>query len=444
MGLFDKIFGTDLQLENQPDVKFGRYTDAYKSNAQYDAWEQSIESYEAKMYLASYDYFFKYLRDENIGNVNHSEKNGVITFEIFQGSKKLIGTADINKVSVISKVAHTTNPNIGFMRRLMEKNYFLKFSRFALDNENNLVIIFNSDSIVASPYKLYYAIKEVATHADKQDDLLLDEFETLTPVDVSHVNDLPIAEKEVKYHFIQNKIKETLGVIEKTSLDLNQYPGALAYLYMDLNYRLDYLTKPEGFAMETMERIHRSYFEKDDKSIGQKNVSIKKDLKEMLGRSKEDYFKELYLINSTFGVTSPVDHSRVASFIDGEVVHMDWYFEQGHKEIAMAIPGYIVGYCFFNYGLPKPIHAFFHLYYQIVEAKYFRDLGFKLNYYDEAKGSFDKRAITKSIRYIVSENENRFPKLNPKTSDLNFDNIVVFAKSYLCMIRDLNMMRKDQ
>ena len=443
MGIFDKIFGTDLQLENQPDVKFGRYTDAYKSNAQYDAWEQSIESFEAKKYLESYDYFFKYLRDENIKNVHHTEKDGVITFEIFQGSKKLTGTANAQKVTVISKVAHTDKPNIGFMRRLMEKNYFLKFSRFALDNDNNLVIIFNSDSVVASPYKLYYAIKEVATHADKQDDLLLDEFESLTPVDVSHINDLPIAEKEVKYQFIQSSIKDTLNIVETTSLDLNQYPGALAYLYMDLNYRLDYLTKPEGFAMETMERIHRSYFEKDDKSVGQKNIAIKRDLKEMLERSKEDYFKELYLINSTFGVTSPVDHARVASFIDGELGHMDWYYEQGHKEIAMAIPGYVVGYCFFNFGLPKPVHAFFHLYYQIVESKYFSELGFTLNYYDEAKKSFDKRAIVKSIKYIVSENENRFPKLNPNTSSLNFNNLELFAKSYILMVRNLNMMRKD-
>lgn len=443
MGIFDKIFGTDLQLEKQPDVKFGRYTDAYKSNAQYDAWERSIEAFEDKKYLDAYDQFFKYLKDENVANVHHEESNGVISFEIFQGSKKLTGTADLNKITVMSKVAHTKNPNIGFMRRLMEKNFFLKFSRFALDDDNNLVIIFNSDSIVASPYKLYYAIKEVATHADKQDDLLLDEFDSLTPVDVGHVNDLPIAEKEVKYHFIQNKIKDTLNTVDTTTLDLNSYPGALAYLYMDLNYSLDYLTKPEGFVMETMERIHRSYFEKDDKSVAQKNITIKKDLKEMLGRSKEDYFKELYLINSTFGVTSPVDHDRVASFIDGELGHMDWYFEQGHKEIALAIPGYVVGYCFFNFGLPKPIHAFFHLYYQIVESKYFKDLGFTLNYYDEMTKTFDKRVIIKSIRYIVSENENRFPKLNPDTRSLNFDNLVSFAKSYILMVRNLNMMRKD-
>jgi len=393
--------------------------------------------------MKSYDYFFKYLRDDNISNVHYTESNGVISFDIFQGSKKLTGTADNNKMTVVSKVAHTKNPNIGFMRRLMEKNYFLKFSRFALDDDNNLVIIFNSESIVASPYKLYYAIKELATHADKQDDLLLDEFDSLTPVDVSHINDLPIIEKEVKFNYIQNKIKDTLNIVDTTKLDLNQYPGALAYLYMDLNYRLDYLTKPEGFVMETMERIHRSYFEKDDKSIAQKNIAIKRNLKEMLDRSKEDYFKEFYLINSTFGVTSPVDHDRVASFIDGELSHMDWYSEQGHKEIAMAIPGYIVGYCFFNFGLPKPIHAFFHLYYQIVEYKYFKDLGFTLNYYNENKKTFDKKAIIKSIKYIVEENVNRFPKLDPNTGKLDFNNLAVFVKSYILMIRNLNMMRKD-
>ena len=61
------------------------------------------------------------------------------------------------------------------MRRLVESNYVLEYSRYGLDDDDNLVIKFDTSALDASPYKLYYALKEVAANADKQDDLLLDE-----------------------------------------------------------------------------------------------------------------------------------------------------------------------------------------------------------------------------------------------------------------------------
>ena len=41
------------------------------------------------------------------------------------------------------------------------------------------------------------------------------------------------------------------------------------------------------------------------------------------------------------------------------------------KGTAMAIPGYIVGYCLFNYAIPKPDKDFFFLYYQIMYGTFF-------------------------------------------------------------------------
>ena len=91
--------------------------------------------------------------------------------------KKAVGKANIEKVTIEAKIAKTDTLNIGFMRRLLERNFQLRYSRFALDEENNITIRFDTSVLDGSPYKLYYALKELTTNADKLDDLLIDDLD---------------------------------------------------------------------------------------------------------------------------------------------------------------------------------------------------------------------------------------------------------------------------
>ena len=245
------------------------------------------------------------------------------------------------------------------------------YARFGLDNENNITIVFDSFTLDASPYKLYYAIRELAVNADKHDDLLIDEFEELQALENNHLIDLSEKEKSVKFDFIIDKIKSVLADIENGKLDANQYPGGISYLLLDLIYKLDFLTKPEGFMMEALERMNRLFFAKDGKSAEQKNMILQKEMKALVERSKEEYFKEMYRVKTTFGITSPVTHERVSGLIDEVLHHMDWYNENDHENVALAISGYIVGNCLFNYAVAKPIKELYTLYYGIVEPEYF-------------------------------------------------------------------------
>ena len=137
-----------------------------------------------------------------------------------------------------------------------------------------------------SPYKLYFALKELATKADKQDDLLVEEFESLTFTEISHLKGIPEPEKEAKYQFIQSKIKEVFDELKSGVWDEKEYPGAVAYLFLNLTYKLDYLTKPEGFMMESLERIHRLYFSNNQPNTDDKNAILKWEFNNLLQRSK--------------------------------------------------------------------------------------------------------------------------------------------------------------
>ncbi len=444
MSFLDRFFkNNNGSNAPQPDIRFGRYTDSYKTRAQYDAWDRALDEFENEQYLECYRAFFKYLKDEKEQNVNFWEEEGKIQFEVFQGSKRMIGFADGKQFKAEAKVAKAKALNIGFMRRLVESNFDLKYSRFALNDDNDIIILFDTYTLDGSPYKLYYALKEVATNADKQDDLLLDEFEMLEPVEIEHLTQIEEDEKEIKYNFTTQQIESVFDEIQNGKLNADQYPGAIGYLLLNLCYKLDFLTRPEGFMMETLERIHRLYFANDGSGVSKKNSLLQKEFQKLAERPKEDFFKEMYRVPATFGITSPVNHEKVVSLIDGELNNMDWYKDHKHYKIALSIPGYIAGHCLFQFAVPKPDRELFLLYFQVVESNYFKALGFTLNYYDSEKQQFNSKAIKRGIKNIVENNKEDYPTLNPNLANLNFDSLCDFAKSYMLMIKDLEMVKKE-
>ena len=444
MSIWNRLFGNKAEpTKPQPRIKFGRYTDSYKQKPQYEAWEAALNKFEEQDYLGSYNALFRYLRDEGEDNVRWVEDNGNIKFEILQGSKRVTGTANAQKFVAEARIVYADNLGVTVMRRLVESNFVLEYSRYGLDDDNNLVIKFDTSSLDGSPYKIYYALKEVAASADKQDDLLLDEFGVnLKPIDMGSKTDIGQIEKEVKYNFIIDKIQSVLEFIDSKKLDGEKYPGGISYLLLDTAYRIDYLTTPEGFLMETVERMHRTYFSTEEKSMLLKNIGLRKELSKVLIRSKELIFSELYATTSTFGILVPKQHDALASLIEGELSNMDWYEANKHDSVALAIPGYIVGFALFNYALPKPDRELLVFYYHIFEPTLFLSLGFTPQYFNTQTGVFDQKAIKKGIKDIVEPNVDMHPKLTPDYGSLDFKTPAKFARSYLLMLKNLDFVTK--
>ena len=443
MSILDRLFKTKGLPEHEPQITFGRYSDAYKSPSRLLAWDQAQALFEKEQYIECYKAFFTYLRDENEDNVRFEMIKGGLKFEFYQGSKKIVGSATSRRLKVEAKVVNANSFNVGILRRLLEQNFSLRYSRFALDEHGNVTIVFDTLTIDGSPYKLYYALQELATKADKQDDLLVEEFRNLENVDTDHLEALPEQEKEVKYQYIKSTIENALLEIESPILQQNSYARSIGYLLLDIVFRLDYLIKPEGFMMETLEHIHRQYYQSDGLSIAQKNKILCNGLKELIKRPKEEFFKEMYRVRSTFGITHSVNHDRVASLIHNELPTMDWYQSNGHNALALSIPGYIVGYCMFNYAVPEPDRDLMHLYYQVIESKYFKALGFSNFYYDPDNGRFDKKGIRKAVQKITENYKNTYPNFNPNYSALQFDHIANFCRSFLQMVGNLNLAKTE-
>jgi hypothetical protein len=437
--IWDRLFNRFTDAAPDPHVRFGRYTDSYKTSANYAAWEESLAAFEREAYLVAYEAFLRYLRDEEEDNVLWHRDGDTIYFEFYQGSKRVTGSGNTEEFRIEARVAHVNESRPQLLRRLVEYNYTLKYGRFALDGEQTITVVFDSYTTDASPFKLYYALKEVALMADKQDDLLLEEFQQLGAVESSHLKPLPAEEREVKRAFITGQIGQVLRLLDAGHPDPAREQGAAAYFLLDLIYKIDYLVKPEGYTMEAIERMHRLYFAKEtDKTVAEKNERLMRGLRHLLERAPEAYEREMYRGRSTFGITTPVTHDRLVNLIDNELHFVDYYRDQGYEEVALAVPGYIVGYSLFNYALPQPDRDLLQLYYRITEDDYFRQLGFEQAFLNEKKKP-QRLAIRRAVSQVADPHRAKYPKLYPQLSMLRYDSLLEFTASYLLMVRELDL-----
>lgn len=439
MGIWSWLTG-DTSGDFKSDIRIGRYSDCYKKPENYQSWELSLQAFEEKQYLESYSRFFDYLYDETQDNIRWESDDSGISAVLIQGSQKIQIKANDTHFSAFASIAKAEELSVGMMRRLLEHNDNLVFSHFALSPENEIKLIFSSGSIDCSPYKLYYALKELATMSDKQDNLLLDEFTSLRIIDPSLRIPIDEAEKEIKYRYTMDTLNGVLEFLNSNIIDFELHARAESYLLLDALMRIDYLTSPEGFVMEAIERGFREFSESDGNSLLQKNNKLKKEIQSILDRPKEAHFRELYRMKSTFGITSVVTHERVVEIISENISNGEWYITNHFPQIAQAVYDYIVGFISFTSAVPKNIREALQLYFEITEENYFKALGSESAFFTE-DGVPNKKEIEKRLMEIQSAHRDNYPKAVFFSSMLDYSSLHTFARSYLLMICELDMTR---
>ena len=287
--MFDKLFGRGKKKEEgQPDpqIPFGRYSDNNKPAAKVSRWTDADSLFKEKKYTESFDAFFEYLRDDTTQNVVYERNGAEGRFHLYQGSKIVRGTFNGEVLKAEVSLVRMPQPSVPVMRRLLEMNFNLYYSRFALDNDR-LCMSFDSDIETASPSKLYYGLKELSTKADKQDDLLVQDFAMLETTDSDHIIAIPEDEKKVKYEYLQKWIKQTLDTI--SPLDADKFSGGIAYMLLALIYKIDYLITPEGKILNDLEKITGIYFKKDERPVVEKNRDMIEEFKKMQAKSRRNF-----------------------------------------------------------------------------------------------------------------------------------------------------------
>lgn len=431
MGFFNELFNRSNDQEEEASL--GRFSDAYKPSSQYEIWEESILAYENEEYLRSTLLLLNFLKNPKQDNISFSEAEEEIRFEFYQGSKIIIGHINRHKFRAEAIIAAAQQLNIGLSRSLLERNYLLKYSRFAVNDDGHILLIFDSYTLDASPNKLYQGLKELATQADKLDDLILDEFKDMRPINQDHLIHRGEEVKERQYKYLVSSLNKCFDEIDHGKLNIDQFPGGLSFLLLATNYKLDYLLTPEGLLMDVLEQNHRVFFTYDREEVGHKNNHLVRSFRKILERSKEDVKIELYDVVSTFGLPDSTPHETLSNLISNELAKMQWYKENNHTAIALAIPSYIVGYSLFSYALPLPDMKLLELFYKVTESDFLNG------------GQFIKNGlpISKKVKKELDKIERKYKSIHPEMeidhTKIKYDSMVSFSETFLVMIKDLNL-----
>jgi hypothetical protein len=433
--MFDKLFGRGKKKPDNPDIPFGRYSDNNKTVEKVRRWTDADNLFKQQSYYESIDAFFDYLADDKEKNVILQRNNENGTFQLFQGSKIVRGEFDKESLKAEITLARMPQASVPVMRRLLEMNFNLYYSRYALDNDR-LCMRFDSDIKTANPNKLYYGLKELAIKADKLDDLLVQEFAALQTVDTEHIITIPEKEKEVKYNFMMAWVKQALEYIE--TLDADKFSGGIAYLLLSLAFRIDFLVCPDGKLLNEIEKIVEIYYRKDEKTTMERNQGMIEGYKKLMAKTKEEVYPFLFRAKHTFSIVAPQHHQTVVDAINAAAQNVVWYRDNNYPTVANNVMEYALSFSQYSYSLPKPLSDLILLFFQINYRDYFEALGFTAPYYESANGQFNPEAIRLRIEEIVTAWLPKYPKLQFRMDTLKFNSLVAFNGSFSTEITALN------
>ena len=439
--MLEKIFTwtkkrEESEGEEEPHIHFGRYSDNNKPVEKVARWNEADTLFKEKKWHQSIAAFFDYLCDDDVNNVQHKATGTSGTFELYQGSKIIKGHYNEKTLQAEVALATMVQPSVPVMRRLLEMNFTLYYTRYALHGDN-LVMLFDSSIETANPSKLYYGLKELATKADKQDDLLVQDFASLITIDTEHIQEMPKSEKEIKFRYFKKWIRETLDLVN--SVEADKFSGGIAYLLLALAYRIDFLIVPEGKLLLALEKIVDIYFRKDDRPVAEKNGEMLEEFQKLLDKKEEDVFPNLFRSRYTFSIVTPQNYKTIADAIYNANQNIAWYKENKHPEIAAQISEYGIAYCQYSYSLPRPVTELFLLFMMVNYPDYFEDLGYKTKYYNRQAGEFNKETITTAIEAAQQRWQQKYPEFKIKTDKLRFDSMLAFNQTFTSEIENLNL-----
>jgi hypothetical protein len=441
--MLDKLFGWTRKKQSPeaiiPPVTFGRYSDNNKTLQKTKRWADAEIYFKEKNYHQSIEAFFEYMRDDALQNVQTSANGAEKTFMFYQGSKLVRGRYNDDHLSAEVTLARMLQPSVPVMRRLLEHNFNLFYSRYGL-KDDTVCMCFDTEINTANPNKLYYGFKELATRADKQDDLLLQDFQTLLPTDTEHIEQIPDAEKEVKYNYMVEWIRETATTIEQ--LDPDKMSAGISYLLLNLAYRIDFLIVPESKLLHDLDMLVSNYFMKDDKPASEKNKAMLQGFLKILTKTREEVFPSLFRSKHSFAITQPTQKKTIADAIFAANQNTVWFKDNNHPYVAQQISEYGLGYCQYNFSLPRPVTDLYLILMKVSYADFFRDLGFTEELYNSKTQQFNSELIVQKINDIINSWREKYTQLKFKTENLKYDSLLSFTLSFTAEIEFINIESK--
>ena len=403
-------------------IKFGAYNNNNKVRKQHDTWNQAWYDFSEQQYVEGLKKVFYYLLDEKEGNLTYEINDGQLNFRMYQGSAKLEGSFDgthLHAKAVITKL-DKASPMV--MRKLLDQNQALLYSRIALDADILIVIMMNFSTALLTPHILYSGLRELLVMADRLDDGLVRDFgQAVSIADPTLKSPIPDAEATIKYQYAKQWTTETLAYLKATNrADLQ---AIATYLPLTLVCRMNYLCSVKGAVEEKLAEIANTYWENMQSKKLNLGAILQKQtqLIEALGLIPESTFREsLYRTRDSFSSKGPIEQKEIESIILHTIDDVRDAYNHGFTEHAFYALEYTLGNLVNDFNLPYLFVELYHLQMQVLHSDFFEALGFKPAVYVEGTDTLNAEAINACIHDVIDRNRELFPRISFDFSCLEF------------------------
>jgi hypothetical protein len=461
MSWIDKIFGTrhhDQEdhkdkkvtsdsataynpLADLAHIRFGAYSDNNKSYTKTQNWHRAEDLFKQAKYGESFFALFEYFRDDVEDNVHFHQVEDGFTFDLMQGGVKVFGTCSANQIVVSAKIVVMDEPNVAVMRQLLDMNFNMYYSRTALDEHNVVYLIFDTDVASANPNKLYYALKELAIKADKKSDLLMKDFPLLKPADTTLLQRLSDQELNVKYSFFKKWIDTVLAESEKLNQD--SFAGAIAYLYLDLIYRIHFFFVPRSGLLFDLEKIHSYYWDKmEELPLVERNKMMRDGIKKIADYTSAQFADSVCAYRATFAVNTPTTTEKMREAMNTALKDARWYMENKYEEIAITLLEYSLLYNQYAYSVPRVITNLTIVLSAVLHPEYFAQIGMRHTFYSGTGNSVSSDVVKKAVDDAIAPYLDKYTNMRWDHSKLEYDSLFDFTSSFVEQIANLNLETK--
>jgi len=415
---------------------FGRFISYKKTARQQEFYQHSKKTFSQQRYIEGYENYFKYLRfyedNQDSGNISFTTHEDSLEFKLYQGSAVVKGNITQRYLRASVNIAHTLKGNIAVMRRLLEKNYLYTYSTFYLENETIKVKIY-FDNVALSPQKVFFPLREISINADREKELLLDEFNDLDPIELNHIEAMDSHLKETKLRFFREWIDKTEQKV--ALLPTQEQSGAIAFVWLGLLLKIDYFVTPRGkIGFDIYEAIQEYYLD-DNKLIEEKNDALQKATLKLKELDTKKLAKSLYAVKQTFDIFTANTLDEIRSFIEETLGKIIWYKEHRYEEIILTIYEYLGLYMLYNFGMNDCLRELVQLNVRLHNTDFHCALGMQ-NLYKSDK--LNSALIAKEIKQTIGSYTDQYPHLHDFSSTLNYASNEKFHHSYFNALRTLS------
>lgn len=429
MAFISKFISSLLSKKDKSglNIDFGKYTEDLDISENVKIWQELPLLYAKGQIFESYKLLFDYLKNPEQQNLSYKQTDKGLEFEFYQGSKIVQGQIIDNKIFAISQIASFTEQlPLSLVEFLLQENHKLRYTKF-VKSQNYIAIQLEAPVSIMPPKALYQALRELAIYADSYDDVLVERYPSLQPVNIQHIIPLPDQEVKVKISYLRQWVKSTLSAVEKLSKDRyskEQNQGLISYLLLALIYKIYYLIAPEGVLLDFLRQMDKIFWN-TEQTVMKKNDYLYSSLQQLYQQDDNYLRKSLYRVKATFSVVPVVKNSKIVDFVSSELENINW-LRTHYPDYYLNAAQYIIGYLNFHIAL-KPLHReLLDILWRILNNDFFIALGYRTNFLTRGKklSSFN---IEYNLNRILAKSKVKHFRL----SKLDYSSIQLFIKSFL-------------